>query len=74
MEQVKLLVGGEVPPHVCRNILGMPPPKYLHQKLISEFNLPCDMFQVFFDEAVKYVDEITAADERRQEVAHMSDF
>ena len=35
---------------------------------------PGDTFQVFFDELAKYVEEITAADERRHGVAHMSEF
>ena len=35
---------------------------------------PGDTFKVFFDELIKYVDEITAADERRHGVAHMSEF
>ena len=35
---------------------------------------PGDTFQVFFDELAKYVEEITAADERHHGVAHMSEF
>ena len=35
---------------------------------------PSDTFQLFFDELVKYVEEITAADERRHGIAHMSEF
>ena len=88
MDQVKLLSGSQVPPHVCRNkyrsltgdnsaeITSSEIDKRI--KLALETNDPDlimnlrylnsarlgDTFQVFIDEFIKYVDEITAADER----------
>ena len=98
MDQVKLLIGGQVPPHVCRNIyrsltgdnsaeitsseidkriklaLETNDPDLIMDLCHLNSGRPGDTFQVFFDEFIKYMDEIMAADECPHRISRMSEF